>query len=83
VTFRVAFAGDAAMHFHTLPIQAQDAVVQRAADLAERPWDARILPPGDDPAFRGTVFGDGRGLLSFYLDETEATIRIFAIVWLG
>lgn len=83
MTYRVAFAGDAALHFHTLPSEAQDAVVQRAADLAEEPWDATVLPPGNDPAFRGTVFGDGRGLMSFYLDETEATIRIFEIVWIG
>lgn len=62
---------------------AREALVSRAADLVERPWDdARILLPGDDPAFRGTTFDDGRGMLEFHVDDESEVVRIFDIVWL-
>jgi len=51
--------------------------------LADAPWDeTAVLPPGDDPAFRETIFGDGHGLLTFHVTEGERSIRIFNIVWL-
>ncbi len=27
------------------------------------------MPSGDDPAYRRTVFGSGRGLLTFHVDD--------------
>jgi len=84
VTYRVTFAAGAAVLFHHLPEHARDALVRRAAKLAEAPWDGtRILPPGDDPAFRGAIFGDGRGLLDFHVDDDAEVIQIFDVVWLG
>jgi hypothetical protein len=83
VTYRVAFAAGAAAQFHNLPEHARDAVVRRAADLAERPWDdVRVLPPGDEPAFREAVFGRGHGLLAVHVDDAAELVRIFNIVWL-
>jgi len=52
-------------------------------DLVKEPWDAVIMPPGDDPAYRITVFGSGLGLLSFHVDDTAEAIRIFDITWIG
>jgi hypothetical protein len=84
VTYRVEFGGGAQVQFHTLPKDARDALVERAVDLAEIPWDnTAVLPPGDDPAFRETVFGSGQGVLSFHVNETAELIRIFDIVWIG
>jgi hypothetical protein len=83
VTYRVEFGGGAQVQFHGLPEDARDALVERAADLAEKPWDAVVLPPGDDPAFRETVFGSGQGILAFHVDESVRLIRIFNIVWIG
>ncbi|WP_157181566.1 hypothetical protein [Actinopolymorpha alba] len=84
MTYRVAFAAGAAAQFHNLPEHARDAVVHRAADLAERPWnDVTVLPPGDNLAFREAVFGNGHGLLAVHVDEVAELIRIFNVVWLG
>ena len=68
MTYRVEFGGGAQVQFHGLPEDARDALVERAADLAEEPWDAVVLPPGDDPAFRETVSGPGQGILAFHVD---------------
>lgn len=81
--YRAMLSAGAAEKFHYLPSPAREALVSRVADLVERPWDdARILLPGDDPAFRGTTFDDGRGMLEFHLDEVAEIVRIFDIVWL-
>ena len=83
MTYRIAFAAGAAAQFHNLPKHARDAVVHRAADLVERPWDGvTALPPGDDPAFQEVVFGNGPGLLAVHVNETDELIRIFNILWL-
>ncbi|MGQ0466914.1 MAG: hypothetical protein ACT4QG_16535 [Sporichthyaceae bacterium] len=84
MTYRIMLSVGAAERFHHLPAPARDALVSRAADLIERPWDnVRALLPGDDPAFRGTTFDDGRGMLEFHVDDAGEVIRIFDIVWLG
>ncbi|MGH3319161.1 MAG: hypothetical protein ACRDN9_03090 [Streptosporangiaceae bacterium] len=84
MTYWVEFGGGAQVQFHSLPENARDALIERAVDLAERPWDGAVVrPPGDDARFRETVFGYGRGLLGVYLDEEAKTIRIFDIVWIG
>jgi hypothetical protein len=49
----------------------------------EAPWDAVVMPPGDDPAYRQTVFGFGWGLLTFHLDDNAKLIRIFDLIWIG
>lgn len=83
MTYRVLLAAGAATKFHEMPEHARDALVARAADLIERPWDdTRVLLPGDDPAFRGATFDDGRGMLEFHVDDAGEVIRIFDIVWL-
>jgi hypothetical protein len=84
VTYLVTFGGDAAAQYHDLPELAQDALLARAVRLAEAPWaDAFVLPPGNDPAVREALFGDGHGLLSFYVDDNHEVVRIFNIVWIA
>lgn len=84
MSYRVEFGVGAARQFHTLPAAARDALIDRAADLAERPWDGAVVrPPGDDPRFREAVFGAGNGIMGFYVDEDGDVIRIFDIVWTG
>jgi hypothetical protein len=61
----------------------RDALVERAADLADVPWDVVVLPPGDDPAFSETMSGSRRGILSSHVDESARLIRIFNVVWIG
>lgn len=53
MSYRVALAAGARPKFHLLPEHARDALVARAADLVERPWDddVRVLP-GDDTTRR-------------------------------
>ena len=83
MTYRVVLAAGATAKFHNLPEHARDALVARVADLVERPWDDVRLLPGADETFRGTTFGDGRGMLEFHVDDAAEIIRIFDIVWLG
>ena len=52
-------------------------------DLVDEPWDATVMPPGRDPAYRRCVFGAGYGLLTFHVDDTSEIIRIFDITWIG
>jgi hypothetical protein len=83
VTFRVVFAAGAAAQYHNLPPAAQESLVYRAVDLADAPWDASVLPPGNLASFREAILGDGRGLVDFYIDDEAETIRIFNPVWIG
>jgi hypothetical protein len=72
----------AQVQFHCLPEEARDALVERAVELADEPWDATVRPPSVDTRFRETVFGVGHGLFGFYIDEDAQLIRIFDIVWI-
>ncbi|MGQ0466880.1 MAG: hypothetical protein ACT4QG_16345 [Sporichthyaceae bacterium] len=83
MSYGVSLAAGAASQFHELPATAQDALISRAADLVEAPWDGTRVLPGGDPAFRDAVFGEGRGLLALYVDDAAETIRIYNIVWFG
>jgi mRNA-degrading endonuclease RelE of RelBE toxin-antitoxin system len=84
VTYRVSFGPGAATQYHSLPKEARDALVERAAELATRPWDdTRVRPPGSDSRFREAVFGEGHGVLGFYVDDDKEHIRIFDILWAG
>jgi len=83
MTYRVEFDGAALVQLNGLPSAAFDALVQRVVALVEEPWDADLLVSGDDPAERQATFGDGYGLLSFYVDDAAELIRIFDIAWIG
>lgn len=63
MSYRVEFGGGAQVQYHSLPERAQDALIERAVELAGDPWDVAVRPPGADTRFRETVFGSGNGLL--------------------
>jgi hypothetical protein len=83
VSYNVWFEGAALIQLNGLPAAAFDALVERVTSLVDEPWDAAVIPPGDDPAYRMTVFGSGSGLLTFHADDTAEIIRIFDIAWIG
>ncbi len=83
MTYRVEFGGGAHAQFHTLPAWGRDAMIERAVELSEQPWDATIRPPGTDTRFRETTFALGAGIIGFYVDDDARQIRIFDIVWAG
>jgi hypothetical protein len=83
MSYSVRFEGPALVQLNGLPAAAFDAIVERVTDLVKEPWDAVVMPPGDDPAYRITVFGSGLGLLTFHADDTAEVIRIFDITWIG
>ena len=83
MSYSVRFEGVALVQLNGLPAAAFDAVVERVTDLVKEPWDAVVMPPGDDPAYRITVFGSGHGLLTFHADDISEVIRIFDITWIG
>lgn len=83
VNYRVRFEGGALVQLNGLPAAAFNALVERVVDLVDEPWDASVMPPGDDPAFRMTVFDAGNGLLTFHADDIAEVIRIFDITWIG
>ena len=83
MTYRVRFEAYALVQLHGLPSEAFDALLDRVVELVEAPWDAVVMPPGDDPAYRQTVFGSGWGLLTFHVDDNAEMIRIFDLIWIG
>jgi hypothetical protein len=83
VTYQVRFDGNALIQLHGFPEDAFEALLARVLELVDAPWDATVMPPGDDPAFRRTVFGTGWGLLTFHADDDAELIRIFDIIWIG
>ena len=83
MSYRPEFEGDALVQLNGLPKAAFDALVERVAVLVLEPWDATVIPPGNDPVYRWTIFGGGYGLLSFRVDEATEVIRIFDILWIG
>jgi hypothetical protein len=83
VSYSVRFEGGALVQLNGLPAVAFDALLERVVVLVDEPWDAAVIPPGDDHAYRMAVFGAGYGLLSFYADDTAELIRIFDITWIG
>jgi hypothetical protein len=83
MTYRVEFEAAALAQLNGLPSVVFDALVDRVVALVEEPWDADLMAPGDDPAYRQAIFGDGYGLLSFHADDALELIRIFDITWIG
>jgi hypothetical protein len=83
MSYRPEFEHAALVQLNGLPQAAFDALVERVTVLVSEPWDAAVIPPDNDPAFRRTVFGGGFGLLSFRVDDAAETISIFDIVWIG
>jgi len=81
LSYRVELHATALAQVGGLPSDAFDALVSRLADVAERPWDAMALY-NSEPEFRQVIFGT-YGLVSFYVDETKETIRVFDITWTG
>jgi hypothetical protein len=45
--------------------------------------DTELLAPGDNPARRQAIFGEGYGLLAFDVDDATELIRIYRIAWIG
>jgi hypothetical protein len=83
VTYRVLFDGEALVQLNGLPAEAFEALFARVVELVDAPWDARVMPGSDDPAYRQAVFGAGSGLVNFQVDEDAESIRIFNLVWIG
>jgi hypothetical protein len=83
MTYRVEFEGCALVQLNGLPSAAFDALVERVTALVQEPWDADLMAPGGDPAYRQAIFGEGHGLLSFRADDVAELIRIFDIAWIG
>ncbi|WP_336215838.1 hypothetical protein [Nonomuraea sp. LPB2021202275-12-8] len=81
-TYGVDLHAAALAQMKDLPGVALDALVARVVDLVEEPWDARIAD-GNDPRYRRTTFGQGHGLISFFVDEPARLIRIFDVTWAG
>jgi hypothetical protein len=77
VNYQIQFDGDALIQLRGFPTDAFEALLARVVELVAAPWDATLMPPGRDPAFRETVFGNGWGLLTFYVDDVAELIRIF------
>lgn len=83
MSYSVRFEGAALVQLNGLPSAAFDALLQRVINLVDEPWDATVMPPGKDPAYRMAVFGAGYGLLSFHADDASEIIRVFDIAWTG
>jgi hypothetical protein len=83
VTYRARFEAYALVQLHGLPSEAFDALLDRVVELVNEPWDAVVMPPGNDPAYRQSVFGSGWGLLTFHVDDNAELIRIFDLIWIG
>ncbi|HEX9357662.1 MAG TPA: hypothetical protein VF933_28080 [Streptosporangiaceae bacterium] len=83
MTYRVRFESYALHQLRGLPGEAFDALLARVLELVEAPWDAAVMPPGDDPAYRRAMFGSGWGLLTFHVDDDAELIRIFDLIWIG
>jgi hypothetical protein len=83
MTYRIWFEGKALVQLNGIPKAAFDALVEKVVVLLDEPWDATVIQPGNDPAYRRTVFGAGYGLLSFRVDDGAELIRVFDIAWIG
>ncbi len=75
MTYRVRFEGYALHQLRGLPGEAFDALLARVLELVEAPWDAAVMPPGDDPAYRRAVFGSRWGLLTFHVEDERRGLR--------
>lgn len=83
MSYSILFVGGAQAQLIGLPSAGFDALVKHATDLVEEPWNAAVMPPGNDPAVRTTVFGVGYGLPAFHVDDVAEVIRVFDIAWIG
>ena len=82
MTYQVWFEGDALVQLRGLPAAGFEALVARVVELVHAPWDATVMPPGDDPAYRQAVFGSW-GILTFHVNDDAEQIRIFDLLWAG
>lgn len=63
MSYRAEFEGAALVQLNGLPKAAFDALVQRVPVLVLEPWDAAVIPPDNDPAYRWTVSIAGQYLV--------------------
>jgi hypothetical protein len=52
VSYQVSFEGNALIQLNGFPEDAFEALLARVLELVDAPWDATVMPPGNDPAFR-------------------------------
>jgi hypothetical protein len=52
MTYQVEFEGAALTQLNGLPSAAFDALVERVVALVQEPWDADLMAPGNDRAYR-------------------------------
>ncbi|HEY0718715.1 MAG TPA: hypothetical protein VGD68_13945 [Streptosporangiaceae bacterium] len=72
MTHRILFERGALIQLNGFPRDAFDALVERVLELVEKPWDATVMPPGDDPAIRQTVFGRATACCPFMPTTTPS-----------
>lgn len=83
MSYEVTFGPGGAATFHSLPEVGRDALLARAVELSDRPWDEVWSQAGGRAGYRETSFGDGRGLMVFYVDDAAEVIRIYDMLWVG
>ncbi|MEW9527558.1 hypothetical protein [Microbispora sp. NPDC049125] len=81
MSYRVPLAGSVLARMKDLPDHALTALVERAADLVDEPWDAQVLYPGRR-GYRQAVFG-GFGVIHFHVDEPAELITVYELDWTG
>jgi hypothetical protein len=52
MTYQVEFEGAALIQLNGLPSAAFHALVERVVALVQEPWDADLMAPGNDRAYR-------------------------------
>lgn len=84
MTYRIEYAATADAQLLGLPDDAFVALVDALVKVSRDPVGQSAPERQDgDPAFRWVAFGNGHGLVSFYIDDQRQTVRVYDVTWIG
>lgn len=83
MSYRVVPHAKALGQLGGFPAAALDALIEVLAYVADDPYDPLRTVPTDDPNERRAVFGDGLGLVTFWIRDADEIVVVHDVTWAG
>lgn len=83
MAYRIELTPDASRQIHSLPFDAQDALLATLTRVLADPFDPLRTRPSDAPGFRTALFDGGFGVVEFQPWEDLGVVVLHHITWAG
>jgi hypothetical protein len=83
VAYRIELTPTAAQQIHSLPFEAQNALLEALTWVLTDPFDPFRTRPSDAPGFRTTTFDRGLGIVEFQPWDDLSVVVLHHVTWAG